>query len=85
MFKLPTLDFAVQRGPVTVATTFPGPYVHCPSEAEEFLHRIFPDPFGIRRDVIRPLVKPHVDALDELAHLVTEGREGPHRPNNKQD
>ncbi len=74
MFKLPDLDISVREGPVTVATTLAGPHVPCPSEAEEFLNRILPDPLGIRRDIIRLFVKPHVDALDELVHLVTENR-----------
>ena len=85
MFELPNLDVAVRAGPVTVATTFPGLHVHCLNEAEEFLHRVLPDPFSFREHAIRPFVKPHVDALDELAHLVTEGREQPHRPNPKQE
>ena len=75
MFKLPDLNISVREGPVTVTTTVPGLHVPCPSETEEFFNSILPDPLGIRRDVMRPLLKPHVDALDELSHLVTEGRD----------
>ena len=83
MFKLPDLNISVQEGPVTVTTTVPGLHVPCMSETEEFFNSILPDPLGIRRNVIRPFVKPHVDALDEFTHLVMEGRGDVHRAYDK--
>lgn len=85
MFKLPDWPVALRSGPVAVATVVPGPHVPCLGEAEEFLHRILPDPLRVRKNLIRPLVVPHVDALDDLAHLVIEGRQESQQSTTRRD